>query len=392
VQQVYQTLATAMTEKDKVKITEASDDGFRSYVAFQQSCDELNAYRTQSVKAGFETAQSGFYLVRAVTAIALVCGLASALWTFVSIRRSIAKPLEAALDQFSKIAGGDLTHRTNVASTDEMGALLRGMEAMRESLLRTVTAVRSGSETIAAAAQQIAAGNSNLSARTEEQAASLEQTSAGMEEITGTGKVNADSAQEASRLASAAISSTEQGRQTVLDVTATMAEIHHRSGRMADIIALIEGIAFQTNILALNAAVEAARAGEQGRGFAVVAAEVRALAQRSSNAAKEVKELIEASVELMQSGSSLVSEAGTNMSAIYTDVRRVTDIVAEISEAAKEQERSIREIGHAISQMDEVTQHNAALVEQVAAAAQSLEEQTRNLNNSVAAFKLPIRA
>jgi len=259
---------------------------------------------------------------------------------------------------------------------------------MQESLIRTVRTMRSGSESIATAARQVSAGNVDLSARTEEQAASLEETAASMEEMTSTVKHNADNARQAANLSATASATADKGNVVVQDVIATMGRINESSVRIRDIISIIEGIAFQTNILALNAAVEAARAGETGRGFAVVASEVRSLAQRSSSAAREIKDLIEQSVSHVDTGSALVGKAGETMTEITGSVRRVTDIMEEISTASVEQSGGIDQVAKAVSQMDEVTQQNAALVEQAAAAAQSLEDQAGALRDAVAIFKL----
>jgi methyl-accepting chemotaxis protein-1 (serine sensor receptor) len=268
-----------------------------------------------------------------------------------------------------------------------MGMLLHGLSQMRDGLVSTVTTVRHASEAIATA-QQITSGNLHLSARTEQQAASLQETAASMEELTGTVRHTAENARQAQALAANAANMADHGNSVVGEVVTTMKEIDQSSGRIGDIIAIIDAIAFQTNILALNAAVEAARAGEQGRGFAVVAAEVRMLAQRSSAAAKEIKELIETSSGKVQAGGTLVTEAGGRMQAILTGVRRVADIMDEISAASSEQSTGIEQVTRAVAEMDSVTQHNAALVVEAAAAAQSLEEQARMLKETVAVFRI----
>jgi methyl-accepting chemotaxis protein-1 (serine sensor receptor) len=306
---------------------------------------------------------------------------------WLSLRRAIGEPIADALAHFKRIADGDLRAKVVVKSRDEMGLLLAGLSRMRESLIETVVAVRSGTESIGSATRQIATGNADLSSRTEEQAASLEETAASMEELTGTVRQNADSARQASGLAANASEIANRGNDVVGRVVGTMGEINNSSNKIADIIGIIEGIAFQTNILALNAAVEAARAGEQGRGFAVVASEVRSLAQRSSSAAKEIKELILTSVERVKSGSLLAQEAGQTMNGIIVAVQRVTDIMGEISAASEEQSGGIDQVARAVTQMDEVTQQNAALVEQAAAAAASLESQAQALRAAVAIFK-----
>jgi methyl-accepting chemotaxis protein-1 (serine sensor receptor) len=259
---------------------------------------------------------------------------------------------------------------------------------MQASLVNTVRTVRSGSESIASATKQIAAGNIDLSSRTEEQASALQETASSMDELTGTVKQNAENARQASSLAANASDIANKGSTVVSQVVTTMGDINQSSTKIADIITIIEGIAFQTNILALNAAVEAARAGEQGRGFAVVAAEVRSLAQRSSAAAKEIKELINTSVSRVQTGTTLVGDAGRTMSEIIGAVQRVTDIMGEIAAASEEQSSGIEQVARAVTQMDEVTQQNAALVEEAAAAAQSLEDQAGALKAAVSVFQL----
>jgi methyl-accepting chemotaxis protein-1 (serine sensor receptor) len=258
--------------------------------------------------------------------------------------------------------------------------------------VQTVQTVRSGSESIASATKEIAAGNIDLSSRTEEQASALQETASSMDELTGTVKQNADNARQASSLAANASEIANKGSRVVAQVVGTMGEINQSSAKIADIITIIEGIAFQTNILALNAAVEAARAGEEGRGFAVVAGEVRSLAQRSSAAAKEIKGLIDTSVERVQTGTSLVDEAGRTMNEIIGAVQRVTDIMGEIAAASEEQSSGIEQVARAVTQMDEVTQQNAALVEEAAAAAQSLEDQAGKLRQAVAVFQVDERA
>ena len=301
--------------------------------------------------------------------------------------RSITRPLARAVEFAHRVAEGDLTGRVGATTNDETGRLLRTLDEMNGNLRRIVTNVRGGSETIASATAQIAAGNLDLSSRTEQQASSLQETAASMEQLTSTVRLNAENAQQASMLASNASDVAHDGSGVVGKVVETMTQISERSTKIADITGMIEGIAFQTNILALNAAVEAARAGEQGRGFAVVASEVRSLAQRSSSAAKEIKELIAASVETVREGSVLAGQAGSTMEEVTRAIARVTDIMGEIAAASDEQRRGIEQVGIAISQMDDVTQQNAALVEEAAAASQSLDEQGRHLNDAVAFFR-----
>jgi methyl-accepting chemotaxis protein-1 (serine sensor receptor) len=359
-----------------------------TYNELANANDALRQFLTQSSKQSYEDTQGRFQWFRALSLGAIALGVAAAAFAWVSLRRAIARPLEAALGHFEAIAAGDLRREVVVTSRDEMGLLLEGLAKMRASLLATVRTVRSGSESIASATQQIAAGNTDLSARTEEQASALQETASSMEELTGTVRQNADNARQASALAANASAIAGKGSAVVTQVVDTMREINGSSSKIADIITIIEGIAFQTNILALNAAVEAARAGEEGRGFAVVAGEVRSLAQRSSAAAKEIKELIDTSVARVQTGSSLVDEAGRTMSEIIGAVQRVTDIMGEIAAASEEQSSGIEQVSRAVTQMDEVTQQNAALVEEAAAAAQSLEDQAGRLRQAVAVFQV----
>jgi methyl-accepting chemotaxis protein len=308
------------------------------------------------------------------------------------VARRIKKALDQAIGASKLIAAGDLTAHITVDSSDETGELLSSLKEMNEGLARIVGEVRNGSESIATATEEIAAGNSDLSQRTEEQASALEETASSMEELTSTVKQNADNAQAANQLAINASGVAVKGGEVINRVVLTMESITGSSKKISDIIGVIDGIAFQTNILALNAAVEAARAGEQGRGFAVVAAEVRSLAQRSAAAAKEIKSLIEDSVGKVQDGSRLVEEAGRTTQEIVTSIKRVTDIMAEISAASLEQSSGIEQVNVAITQMDDVTQQNAALVEEAAAAAESLEEQAQQLVGVVARFKLEASA
>jgi methyl-accepting chemotaxis protein len=302
--------------------------------------------------------------------------------------RSIIRPLNNAIEIARHVADGDLTSRIEVRSRDETGQLMQALKDMNTSLGDIVGEVRITTDSITAAAQQIAAGNGDLSQRTEQQASSLEETASSMEELTSTVKQNAENAKQANQLAANASDIAVKGGLAVGEVVQTMASISTSSKKIVDIISVIEGIAFQTNILALNAAVEAARAGEQGRGFAVVATEVRNLAQRSAAAAKEITTLISDSVDKVEIGSKQVDRAGTTMSEIVTAVKRVTDIMAEITAASNEQSAGIEQVNQAIIQMDEVTQQNAALVEQAAAAAEAMQEQAGTLMEAVSIFKL----
>lgn len=304
------------------------------------------------------------------------------------IRATVSRPLAEALKIVETVASGDLTSRIEIRSQDEIGRLMASMQHMNENLAKIVGEVHSGADTIATASNQIASGNENLQTRTEHQASSLEETASSMEELTSTVKHNGENAREANRLAVSASEVAVKGGAVVSQVTQTMDSINSSSKKIADIISVIDGIAFQTNILALNAAVEAARAGEQGRGFAVVATEVRNLAQRSATASKEIKILITDSVEKVEVGSKLVKDAGDTMGEIVASIKLVTDIMSEITIATGEQEAGIGQINQAISEMDNVTQQNATLVEEAAAASVSLREQAAHLAHVVGAFKL----
>ena len=329
------------------------------------------------------SARSFKLLVALGTLVVLLGALAA--WL---ITRSITQPLRAAIDVAETVANGDLTTAFDAAPRDEIGDLMRALKAMNESLFKVVSEVQSGTRSIATASNEIAAGNLDLSSRTEQQASSLQETAASMEELTSTVRQNADNAQQANQLTLTASSVAAKGGAIVGKVVDTMELIDASSRKIVDIISVIDGIAFQTNILALNAAVEAARAGEQGRGFAVVASEVRSLAQRSASAAKEIKDLIGDSVGQVNIGTKLVQEAGTTMREVVDSVARVNDIVSEITSASKEQRIGIDEVNDAIAQMDQVTQQNAALVEEAAAAAASLQDQADGLANIAAGFKL----
>jgi methyl-accepting chemotaxis protein len=335
----------------------------------------------QSSNAGDKSLMSMLFVLSAVAvAVGVVCAL--------FITRSITGPLKFAVSVAQKVAGGELTSQVKVEGKDETSELLQALKDMNDSLVTTVGQVRASTDTITTASHEIASGNADLSARTESQASSLEETASSMEELTSTVKQNADNARQANQLAVSASSIAEKGGSVVSQVVDTMGSIKESSARIVDIIGVIDGIAFQTNILALNAAVEAARAGEQGRGFAVVASEVRNLAQRSAGAAKEIKALIDDSVQKVDTGGRLVDEAGQTMGLIVTSIKQVADIMGEITAATLEQSHGIEEVNQAITQMDEMTQQNAALVEEAAAAAESMQEQADKLASAVAIFKL----
>ncbi|APW37570.1 methyl-accepting chemotaxis protein [Rhodoferax koreense] len=308
------------------------------------------------------------------------------------ITQSITGPLNRAVAATDRIAAGDLSVEIEATATDETGRLLAGLQRMQQSLVSTVSAVRGNADSVSVASSEIAQGNSDLSMRTEQQAAALQQTAASMAQLGGTVANNADSARQAGELAAAASTVATKGGDVVGQVVETMKGINDSSRQIADIISVIDSIAFQTNILALNAAVEAARAGEQGRGFSVVASEVRSLAQRSAQAAKEIKTLITASVERVEKGTALVDRAGSTMQEIVASVKRVSDIMREISTASSEQSTSVAQVGDAVNQMDQATQQNAALVEQSAAAAASLKTQAEQLVQAVSVFQLAAQA
>ncbi|AVG38969.1 methyl-accepting chemotaxis protein [Achromobacter insolitus] len=353
----------------------------KQLTAFAQG---ITSYSEEMVSSARSQAAT-MAVVYAVLAVVIV-----AVWlaAFLFMNRVVLRPLRAVSESFDKIAGGDLTVRVEVSSTNEIGTLMAAVKRMQESLTRTVSAVRRGVDEINVGSREISAGNTDLSSRTEEQAASLEETAASMEQLASTVKQNADNARQANQLAASASDVAERGGSAVSEVVDTMQEISASSRKISEIVSVIDGIAFQTNILALNAAVEAARAGEQGKGFAVVAGEVRSLAQRSAQAAKEIKGLIEDSVAKVGAGSQQVERAGATMQEIVASVKRVTDIMGEISAASEEQSSGIDQVNRAVSQMDEVTQQNAALVEEAAAAAGSLQEQAERLVEAVAVFKI----
>ena len=349
--------------------------------------DYADAQEEQMLKAGEDT---NLTVDRTSTMliVAALIGASVAVAAAWGTTLSITRPINRAVQVARTVAAGDLTSRIDVTRNDETGQLLEALKLMNSSLIGIVNQVRQSSDNIATGSGQIAIGNQDLSQRTEEQASNLQQTAASMEQLTSTVKNNADAARQASQFASAASEVAAKGGAVVGQVVGTMEQITSASKKIADIIGVIDGIAFQTNILALNAAVEAARAGEQGRGFAVVAGEVRSLAQRSAQAAKEIKLLINDSVETVQAGSKLVLDAGNTMDDIVSQVTRVTDLISEISAATLQQSSGISQVGDAVVQLDQVTQQNAALVEESAAAAESLKHQAQQLVQAVASFRL----
>ncbi|MFC5513852.1 methyl-accepting chemotaxis protein [Massilia jejuensis] len=360
--------------------------------AYQESMQQLVAMQATRISATARTiderAESSETLIGALALFSVLLGALSS-WL---LTRGIVRPIREAVVLAETVASGDLTRSIDATARDETGALLRALRHMNDSLVRIVSEVRGGTDTISGASSEIAAGNMDLSNRTEQQAASLEETAASMEQLTGTVRQNADNARQANQLAITASNVAIEGGSVVGQVITTMGSINASSRKIVDIIGVIDGIAFQTNILALNAAVEAARAGEQGRGFAVVASEVRNLAQRSAAAAKEIKVLIGDSVDKVDLGAKLVDQAGATMEQVVESIRRVTDIMAEITHATGEQSGGIEQVNRSISLMDEATQQNAALVEESAAAAASMQEQAAKLAQVVGVFKLDARA
>ena len=372
----------ALLEGESKKVFEASSATLERLVELNSAGAMASA---KDAESAYASARNAMWFAAAL-GILLVVGAAS--WLI----RSITRPMIHAMTVADRVAAGELDGRIDISAQDETGQVLQALDRMQTNLAQVVASVRQNSESVATASAQIAQGNQDLSSRTEEQASALQQTAATMEELGVTVRNNSASAQQANQLAQGASAVAAQGGEVVGRVVTTMQAINDSSRKIGDIIGVIDGIAFQTNILALNAAVEAARAGEQGRGFAVVASEVRNLAQRSADAAREIKTLIGRSVEQVEQGTLLVDQAGKTMGEIVGSIQRVSDIVAEISAAGVEQSSGVQQVGEAVSQMDQATQQNAALVEESAAAAESLKGQAQQLVEAVAVFKLPHQA
>ena len=386
---LFDALDRAYAAKDKAKLEGLLENDFAQlHKAFIKPLNALADLQETGAKATLAQAASNATRALAMTVAAgvLVAAMVTALM-LLTTRRVVASLTEAT-GAAQAIAAGDLSCTLPAAGTDEIGQLLTALARMQGSLVGLVGGIRQSAGNIQVASTEVASGNTDLSHRTEQTASSLQQTASSVEQLTGTVQQTADSARTANQLASTATESARQGGQIVARVVATMGEINTSARKIAEIIGTIDGIALQTNILALNAAVEAARAGEQGRGFAVVASEVRSLAQRSAQAAKEIKTLISASVEKVDGGSRLVAEAGQTMDQIVGQVQRVTDLVGEISAATQEQSSGIGAVNQAVAQLDQMTQQNAALVEQSAAAAESLRSQATQLSEAVSVFKL----
>ncbi|EJH2657881.1 methyl-accepting chemotaxis citrate transducer [Salmonella enterica] len=354
----------------------------------EQVYNQWLSQNAQLIKLASDQNQSSFTQMQWTLGVILLIVLAVLAFIWQGLQRVLLRPLQRIMAHIQTIADGDLTHEIEAEGRSEMGQLAASLKTMQQSLIRTVRAVRDNADSIYTGAGEISAGSSDLSSRTEQQASALEETAASMEQLTATVRQNTDNARQATGLAKTASETARKGGRVVDNVVNTMNDIAESSEKIVDITSVIDGIAFQTNILALNAAVEAARAGEQGRGFAVVAGEVRTLASRSAQAAKEIKVLIENSVSRIDTGSTQVREAGETMKEIVTAVTRVTDIMGEIASASDEQSKGIEQVAQAVSEMDSVTQQNASLVEESAAAAAALEDQANELRQAVAAFRI----
>jgi methyl-accepting chemotaxis protein len=382
-------LNTTYSSDDRKILSSMLEDEWPLFqIALLKPIAQLVPYQQAAVKATYEKSQANGKQLITIGLIFFTVSILLTILLSVMLFRAISRPLNEAIQIATRVAAGDLTQTILVESRNEFGQLLQALKDMNGNLLELVGEVRAGTQSIASASGQIAAGNLDLSGRTEAQASSLEETAAAMEQLTSTVKQNADNARQANQLAGSASQIASQGSSVVNDLVLTMGGVNDSARKIADIIGVIDGIAFQTNILALNAAVEAARAGEQGRGFAVVATEVRNLAQRSAAAAKEIKVLIDDSVGKVTQGNKQAAQAGATMVEVVSSVQRVTDIMSEISAASHEQSQGIEEVNKAITQMDETTQQNAALVEQAAAAAQAMQDQAHHLETLVNKFQL----
>jgi methyl-accepting chemotaxis protein len=355
--------------------------------ALKAAIDADLEFQDKGAHKAYKDAINTYKNARLMIIVSMIAVLFAGVVLAFLITRSVTAPMKLAVNATQRVSEGDLTEDIDVKSGDETGQLLSAMQRMNANLTGMIVKIRGSAEFIATGSTQIAAGNADLSRRTEEQASSLEETAASMEQLTASVRQNSEAAQQANQLATSASAAAENGGEIVVRVVSVMEKISASSNRISDIIGVIDGIAFQTNILALNAAVEAARAGDQGRGFAVVASEVRNLAKRSADAAKEIAGLISDSVETVKVGNTLVNNAGESMQDIVSQVRRVTELVNAISIASAEQFEGVSQIGHAVTQLDQVTQQNSALVEQSAAAAESLKNEAANLTQVVAAFK-----
>ncbi len=378
----------AQADKDAEAIALLFKEASPAVTKWQEAIDENITFQEDLNEKQYEQAVADYTQARNLLVGANVVSVLLAVLFAWLVTRSITVPMNLAKDAAARVAKGDLSVSLIVEGKDETAQLLAALAHMTDNLTHIVSTVRQGSEGVATASAQIASGNVDLSARTEQQASALEETAASMEELSSTVKQNADNAKQANQLALSATTVAVKGGEVVAQVVDTMKGINDSSRKISDIISVIDGIAFQTNILALNAAVEAARAGEQGRGFAVVAIEVRSLAGRSAEAAKEIKSLINASVERVEQGTALVDQAGVTMTEVVGSIKRVSDLMGEISAASNEQSQGVSQVGEAVVQMDQVTQQNAALVEEMAAAASSLKAQAQDLVGTVAVFKL----
>jgi methyl-accepting chemotaxis protein-1 (serine sensor receptor) len=389
VEQALRPAQQAMRSNDSVQLVKIWQEKVNPlYAQVREKFKPLVQLQMDVAKQEFDSAQNRYEMFRNISILMMLGGVGFLAFFGYSLHQGISVRLQKAVAISDAVAHGDLTTRIKTSGNDEIAALMQSLNEMQSSLSNVVASVRQNAEAVALASAEIAQGNNDLSARTEQQASALEQSAASMEELGATVRNNVDSSVQANQLAMSASGVAKQGGEVVSQVVETMRGINESSRKISDIISVIDGIAFQTNILALNAAVEAARAGEQGRGFAVVASEVRSLAGRSAEAAKEIKSLIGASVERVEHGTSLVDQAGATMSEVVGSIQRVTDIMGEISEASKEQASGVEQVGEAVTQMDQTTQQNAALVEEMAAAATSLKSRADELVSSVAVFKL----